>query len=105
MRLKPGVSLKLLQPQTVVAMIVADGVWNDLGAELVVTSGNDGTHMPTSLHYQGKAFDCRTHVFEEGQAARAVEILKAALGAEFDVILEHLGEPQEHCHVENQPKT
>ena len=28
---------------------------------LVVTSADDGRHGPTSLHYQGLAFDIRTH--------------------------------------------
>lgn len=95
-RIKPGVKLHLLRPQAMLVIFMADGIWRELGeAELVVTSGSDGTHMEGSLHYQGLALDLRNP--RDPTAAAAV--LRARLGREFDVIAEG-----HHIHVEYDPK-
>ena len=42
---------------------------------MVVTSADDGRHGPTSLHYQGLAFDIRTHPARDSEDVRAGQVL------------------------------
>src|SRR5262245_27533458 len=102
MQLKSGVRLLGLKPEMVVAVIAANDVWKAPGVDLVVTSCIDGTHSRSSAHYTGRAMDFRVHDLPDPQAA--VAKLKAALGDDFDVILEGAGTPNGHCHVEHDPK-
>jgi hypothetical protein len=109
MSLKPGVSLKGLQPQAVVAMMVVKECLNDKGLRtFTITSCNDSTHMMNSLHYKGLAFDVRTHdtiLSNRGVWLEQLKIeIKNFLGAEFDVVLEDIGGPNEHLHFEYDPK-
>ena len=98
-KLKKGVSLKNLQPQMSFALLAIDTVYRELGYHTVVTSGNDRKHSRGSLHYVGLAADFRTRHLKEGEAAKIAAQVKAALGGEFDVVLE-----ADHLHVEYQPK-
>jgi hypothetical protein len=80
----------------------------DLGypTVLVVTSINDGRHMEGSKHYTDNAIDWRTKgpaANTMGSTARKRRFrrqLTALLGARFTVILEGLGTPHEHIHVQ-----
>ena len=99
MKLKKGVKLRGVQPQIALAMVVADQVYRDFDAVLVVTSVCDRRHSSTSLHYSGNAFDCRISNVPNAAAAVA-DTIKNRLGYEFDVVLE-----SDHIHVEWQPKT
>ncbi len=99
MRLKPGVKLRDLSPQIVLAALVVDSIYREHDTECVITSCNDSTHKPDSFHYRGLAIDIRTrNYFEDKQALRS-EIAQA-LGEEFDVLLENLGADSEHIHIE-----
>ena len=99
MNLKPGVKLKDLQPQTVVAMVVVDSIYKAHDTECVITSCNDSTHKSDSFHYRGLAIDVRTrNYFEDKQALR--DEIAEALGEEFDVLLESVGTESEHLHIE-----
>lgn len=119
MTLKPTVRLKGLQPQAVVAMLAAEAVYRHNGLALVVTSCNDSQHGTGSLHYAGRAIDCRLPsrceaqpglpaptAFDLALDTRVARDLKEALGPEFDVILEtHQQDRQNwHIHVEYDPK-
>jgi len=105
MILKQGVKPTALQPQTCLAMYVADKIWAKYGQDLVITSINDGSHSKTSLHWCGCAFDCRTKYFENESIKKQVrDDLANALREDYDVILERIGDPQEHIHVEYQPR-
>ena len=97
--LKNGVDLRGLTPQMAIAYTIASRIYNTRGYECVITSGSDGKHMPTSLHYQGKALDLRTRDLQEQTKVAIVEKLKEALGSQFDVVLE-----SDHIHVEFDPK-
>ena len=101
MKLKPGVRLTDLAPQMVLAALVIDGLYGDM--ECVITSANDAKHSAASLHYKGGALDFRTKTYAGDKQALRDEI-KAALGQDFDVVLEALGEDNEHLHVEHDPK-
>lgn len=98
MKIKPGVNLLGVRPETVVGMQVADYVLPIFGQELVITSVVDGRHKRSSAHASGRAFDCR--IWDLGDDAEvAVETMQRALSEEFDVILE-----SDHIHVEFDPK-
>jgi len=101
MILKPGVRLAGLQPQMVLVAMVVDEIYGD--TECVITSANDSKHSERSLHYQGCALDFRTHNYSNDKGELRDRI-KAALGQDFDVVLEAVGTPNEHLHVEYDPK-
>ena len=73
---------------------------------LVVTSINDSLHVEGSKHYTDDAIDWRTKgpaANTMGSIARKQRFrrrLTALLGDRFTVILEGLGNPYEHIHVQ-----
>jgi len=101
---KPGVRLKDLVPQMLIALQVAEEEFSRYGLDTVVTSANDGSHKEHSKHYYGEAFDFRTkHSGNLGQnIAQAIRLKLAPLG--FDVLYEYPGQANEHIHVEYDPK-
>ena len=105
MKLKAGVKLFDIKPQIVLAMIVVEGVYQSFNVEFVVTSVNDGKHSDGSWHYKGCAFDCRTKQASlDGKEQALRDEIKAALGPDFDVVLEAVGTDNEHVHIEYDPK-
>lgn len=101
MEIKPGVKLKGIRPEILVALMVARDVYHVYGQELVVTCGLDGhENRPQSLHNSGLAVDLRTRIFPTETQKRVVaDELQKKLGDEFDVVLE-----VDHIHVEFDPK-
>lgn len=106
MILKPGIRLLGVKPETVVAMMVVNDLWNRLGPdELVITAVVDGTHKVGSLHYAGLAFDCRARDMTKDMLdARVAKMREKLWGIEFDAIVENVGQDSQHFHVEYQPK-
>ena len=98
MKLKPGVSLTGLRPETLAGMQIADGVFRDLSETLTITSCTEGSHSRGSLHYVGLAFDVRIRDLRNTVSA-VTRRLYVALGDEFDVVTE-----SDHIHIEFQPK-
>ena len=101
MKLKKGVNSAGIRPELLLALVVADGVWQQVGQELVVTSLNDSRHSRTSLHYAGCAADLRTHYFTDAQATEVAAALRESLGdsPDYDIVFE-----SDHIHIEWQPK-
>ena len=100
-RLLTTVKLTLLQPQIVLAIQVAEAVWQKYGADVLwITSVNDSGHKRDSFHYEGRAVDLRVRHLPKPLWETVRNELSAALGPEFDVILE-LDPP--HVHVEYDP--
>lgn len=99
MKFKEGINTSGVRPELVLALIVADGVYRDVGKGLVVTSVSDGVHSRASLHYSGQAADLRIRNLTNPE--HVVERLKEALGfnPDYDVVLE-----SDHIHLEWQPK-
>lgn len=90
-------------------MAAGVNVWHLLGlsrvAPCVVTSGNDSKHGADSLHPKDRALDFRTRTIAEREDKfRFRDTLRAALGPDFDVVLEDVGGPNEHLHAEYDPK-
>jgi len=99
MRLKPGVRVQGMQPELMLAMVVANEVYKSHNIEFVVTSVVDGRHSHTSLHYSGNALDCRTRDMSRDLAEFVTKEIKEGLGDDYDVILE-----SNHIHIEYQPR-
>ena len=97
--LKNGTNPIAIRPEILLAIIVADGIYQAEGFGLVITSLNDSTHADTSRHYQGMAVDIRTRDFTGEIARRITDKLRAALGGQYFVILE-----SNHIHLGYQPK-
>lgn len=98
--IKPGVDLRGLCPQMVLAYMIAMQVYTEkAGVPCVITSGSDGKHVPNSLHYKGKALDFRTNNLRPEQVHPVFLALKEALGAQYDTVLE-----SDHVHCEYDPK-
>lgn len=69
------------------------------GREAIVTSGNDGQHMPGSLHYKGLAMDLRTRDQTHAKITAFATRLQMEIGDDYDVVVE-----KDHIHVEYDPK-
>lgn len=65
----------------------------DHDGDLVITSGSDGAHSPTSRHYRGEAVDLRTRNMRDPKAVQRA--LMAALGPKFSVLDEG-----DHLHIQ-----
>ena len=72
--------------------------------DVILTSVNDGHHMPQSLHYRGMAADFRSKHLAQNQKLQVIFKLKSVLGPDYDVLLENEGKDNEHFHVEFDPK-
>lgn len=105
-RLKPGVRLVGMSPQIGLAISVAAFAFDEIGRpSMTVTSVTDGKHGRGSKHYVGNAVDIRTKDIPTDALKRSVfRAVAEDLGPEFDVVLEWIGEPQEHLHIEWDPK-
>jgi hypothetical protein len=100
-RLKQGVRLRDLSPQMALAAAIVASCYGDF--DCTITSANDSKHSARSYHYKGNALDFRTKDYAGDKAALERRV-REALGAEFDAILEALGQDNEHLHVEYDPK-
>ena len=99
-RLEKNVRLSDLTPQILIGVMIAWAIYAALGAnEFVLTSVNDGTHSPKSLHRFGYAVDIRIWVLTGAKRVMAQRKIADALGKDFDVILE-----KDHMHIEYDPK-
>lgn len=96
MKIKKGVSLIGLRLVMRPVLVEADRIWEELGQELVITSGTDSEHSAGSLHYYGYAVDLRTRYFTQEEKFTAYCELVDALEYEgFNVFMHDT-----HIHVE-----
>ena len=96
---KTGVRVTGIRPEILLAVVVAERVYEGLGADCMITACIDGKHMAGSLHYVGAAVDLRTQNLHPGDADKVIARIKECVGADYDVILE-----VDHIHIEFQPK-
>ena len=99
MKLKKGVRIHGICDEISFVMTAIEGVYLEHGAEAVVTSAIDGTHSRKSKHYSGQAIDLRTRNVDTEHHRPLTAALQAAVGEDFDVVLE-----RDHIHLEWDPK-
>lgn len=98
LRIKAGVQPPVL---IVLAAIANEAQRLSSPSRVWITSGIDGRHMARSRHYQLCAVDVRSKNFPSHAAKLDFrDRLQARLGADYRVILEAVGRPNEHFHVE-----
>ncbi len=98
MKIKAGVRVPGLRPEILLAVMIADSVYQMHRVELVVTSFLEGNHSANSLHYAGMAVDLRTFNIPDGLTATIYGAIKDRLTDDYDIILE-----KDHIHIECQP--
>lgn len=108
--MKPNVAYTRIQPQTIHAIKVTKAILERFGVgPLVITSLEDGTHLPTSLHYKGLAFDARTRHMPLALSRDIAGAVRAELGDAYDVLNEGPGPGYDrqnaaaHIHEEFDP--
>lgn len=99
MRLKAGVRSIGIKPELLLAVMVSEAAYRELGHELVLTSLVDGRHSRASIHYSGGAADLRIRNVPESQWQTLANMIRSRLGEDYDVVLE-----SDHIHLEYQPK-
>lgn len=97
--LKSGVDLNGLKPEMLMGVMIVASVYEQLGYDCIPTSVNDGEHSIGSLHYVGLAADFRIRHVPESDRETLHQVIRDALGEQFDAVLEPT-----HIHVEYQPK-
>lgn len=68
--------------------------------DLMITSANDSTHLPTSKHYKNLALDLRCKDFDRKVLASFIQSLQTELGNDWTLLHEDAGTPNEHLHVQ-----
>lgn len=105
MRLKSNVKFGSSELAMSFAISVVNSVFIKHGYEFVITSVNDSQHMKGSLHYQNKAFDCRTkHLPDEQTKLAILADIKEGLTEDFDVLYEKPDDLGQHLHIEYDKK-
>ena len=78
--LKPDVRITGLRPEVVLAILIAERAYAEIGCELMLTSGIEGAHSTGSLHYAGCAVDLRTLNVAADKLKPLIEKIRVALG-------------------------
>ena len=105
LELKPGVRLHGLGVEIAWASERVRELWEEMGATAcVITSAGDGVHQQLGGHYTGNALDFRTKTLPGGNSLIGMRnALSARLGPDFFILLEAVGQENEHLHVEFRP--
>jgi hypothetical protein len=93
--IKEGVSLQGLQIEMREVLIQMESIFNKIDKELVITSGTEGLHSATSLHYYGYALDFRKRHLKENEKARVLAYLYENLHDNYRII-----DHDTHYHIE-----
>jgi hypothetical protein len=102
LKFKPGVDI----PLSAICAAAAVNARNQLGlpGDTLVTSANDGEHRDGSKHFSDEAVDVRVHGLTREQIQQWATTIRKRLGRNFDVVVESLGTPNAHIHIEHDPK-
>jgi len=103
MAVKPGVQLATTW-QVEVMRDAVSRVWSAHGFQATITSSMDGIHMDGSKHYDGLAEDYRTKDLPDTLKYNMFNEVRNILGTDYQVIFEYEDQPNEHLHIEFDPK-
>ena len=105
MRFKKGVTVFGINPEMIVALMVADGVYSDIvNQPVTVTAVTDGTHT-SIVHYLGYGVDIRTRdddsykQWTDTVKQKLIAELRARLPEGFEIICHST-----HIHIEYDPR-
>lgn len=96
--IKPDVRVRGISNEILLAIMVAQSVFEAFQKDLTITSITDGDHKAGSLHHTGEAVDLRSRDIDGTVLMQILTQLRAQLGGSFDVVLE-----KDHIHVEYDP--
>jgi len=102
--IKSGVRISKLRGPMVAGWMIVAECFEAFGYDCTVTSGEDGTHLSQSLHYDGLALDFRTHHVERSDLDPLLDRIAKSLGDGYDWVLEQRDKANEHLHVEYDPR-
>lgn len=97
--IKHSVLISILEPQMLDGILISHSVYIDAGEEFFISSVTDSKHGKDSLHPKGRAIDVRTWNLKHKTPEQMAELLRAALGRDYDVVVE-----QTHIHIEYDPE-
>ena len=104
LKFKTGVNQSGVVPEMNLGIQVVCSVFTKHNLDCIITSMHDGIHGTNSLHSRDglcRAVDFRTKHIDAGiRKTMILDGIKEALGKNYDVLLEHDGEANEHLHVE-----
>ena len=104
-QVKERVVFKRLMPQIYIILPALDAIFDNVNRPCVITSASEGKHKIGSFHYKDLALDLRSRDLPNEQIKLEVlQRIKDELGEKYDVLLEQLGGPGEHYHLEYDPK-
>lgn len=101
-----AVKISALHPKMEAVIIAVAKAATSLGLpQPVITSGNDGRHMPGSMHGRGRALDFRGNNISDAAGAKFRDSVAAILGKDYDVLFEIFPKSpaNDHLHVEYDP--
>lgn len=100
MLLKLGVHIRDLKRVVRRQFDKIENIWaRYTGFPPVISSTNEGSHSPSSLHYANLAIDFSLpYGLTDIELIELVDDLKVELGSDFDVVLE-----KHHIHIEYDP--
>lgn len=106
-RVKEAVSFAKIAPAGFRILSALDQVAAKLDADLIITSGCDGTHSgPEDPHHSGEAYDVRSHDFDQLTKDKILAAAMTILGwSAFYVFLEAEGTDNEHFHFQRKKGT
>lgn len=98
-----AISVKLgVQPALISLVVAVANVAERLGETTYISAGIDGVHLLDSFHYKLCAIDVSSRPLKDKYKFVA-ELIKE-LGAGYDIFLEQAGLPNEHIHLERDPR-
>jgi hypothetical protein len=88
------------KPGLLVILASLQQLSNELKEDIMITSGSDGVHMKGSRHYTFEAVDIRSHSWVMQRKLVVKAQLEKIVGPRFTVLLENVGEDNEHIHIQ-----
>jgi hypothetical protein len=101
LKIKTGVKPRIL---VIAAAVINAANEIKLPVDIVITSGNDSKHMKKSKHYTYEALDFRSKTMTSKDVSHLIGRIRKRLGKNYDTILENVNTPNEHIHIEYDPK-
>jgi len=103
--IKVGAKIEGLRPEILLGLAILERVLDSHQYDTTITEGTGGKHMDNSLHYKGLALDIRSkHILFPDTKRLIIDEARINLGNNFDLIIEDEDSPNQHYHLEYQPK-